>query len=490
MTKDNQVSALQNCMKLENPQSTGGAKGAVNNATLVSIVAFLSAVILQVVSYQTIEAPFVGAGFLLLGYFIFHPRSFLGGKHEAEAFSLFFSVCFFWAGVAGIYSVYLDDASQKADMLNFFGLATVSEDGLTLDELQGLTEGSGAVLVWRTVYDLLAMIGLEKGPYIAVTFNTFLVSISGVVAIKTVRLIFGDDQRRLARFILLFTMCAVFWLFAATLLRDSFVLLLNTLLVYLWVRYLMSRRLTNGILLSVFSLASTAMFIYLRAEFFFVPIAMLIAGVVAIFVGGKLARRAWIMSALFVIGILGLFVFVLPSSTTELVDALVNGNEQYGESAKDIDSGSSLGVAYVVDQPLPVRLIVGSFYLQAFPIPFWSGFLRETIYHLLKSLNAIFMWFALPLAVLGGLRSLQMERKPEKVALLFLVFVYAGFTLAIAGTSLETRHLSSFFVPLLIVATVPDLGLLPDAQIYGKLLTAWLGLIVLIHIAWAILKIF
>lgn len=468
-----------------------GGGGVVSKFSLISAVTFCLAVILQIVAYQNIEAPFVGIMFLLLGYFIFHQRSFLGGRYEVKAFLLFFSVCYFWAGVAGIYSVYLDDFSQKADALWFLGLATGSEDRLTLNELRGLTEGAGAVFIWRAIYDLFSLIGFEKGPYITVTFNTFLVSISGVVAIKTVRAIFGHDQHRLARFMLLFAMCGVFWLFAATMLRDSFILILNTLLVCVWVLYLMRPKLATAILLVVLSVIFSSIFWFFRTEFFFVPMAILAAAAGAILVSGTLSRLSGIMSILLIIGVLGLFIFIFPSSITDIADLLVSGNEQYAEFAKGIDSnGSSLGVTYVVNQPLLVRLAIGSFYLQVFPIPFWSGLFEETIYHLLKSLNAIFMWFVLPLAILGVCRALQIKEKPKKAALLFLTFVYAGFTLAIAGTSFETRHLGVFLVPLLIVATIPDLRFLPDVLIYRKLLSAWLGLIMFIHIAWVILKVF
>ena len=494
MTEDiSQLSALTVWKELDISRMATKSNGmrALTNVGLTSTAAFCLGLILQIVAYQNIEAPFAGIFFLLLGSCIFHRISPLGGRHEINAFLLFFSVCYFWSGVAGIYSVYLDDVSQKADASWFFDLASGMGYGLTLFELRGLTEGSGAVFMWRAIYDLVSSIGFQKGPYIAVAFNTFLVSIAGVFAIKTVRVIFSHDQHRVARFLRLFTMCGVFWLFAAILLRDSSVLLLNTLLVYVWVCYLMRPQWATAVLLVVFSVISTAIFEYLRTEFFFVPVVMRVAGAGAIFVQGQLSRLSGVMSMLLIIGVLGLFIFILPSSPKDLADLLVSGHDQYAEMASDDGAGhGSLGMAYVVNQPIPVRLAIGSFYLQVFPIPFWSGLYVQSIYHLLKSLNAIFMWFVVPLAILGVRRSLQVKEKPKKAALVFLTFVYAGFTVAIAGTSLETRHLGAFLVPLLIVATVPDLMFLPDVRIFRRLLSAWLGLIMFIHIGWVILKVF
>jgi hypothetical protein len=123
-----------------------------------------------------------------------------------------------------------------------------------------------------------------------------------------------------------------------------------------------------------------------------------------------------------------------------------------------------------------------------FPIPFWSGFADGDIYHLLKSLHAMFMWLVFPLAMLGLNRTMRRETGLRKLALVFLCITYAGFSLAIAGSSLETRHLGSFFAPLLILAIVPNLGTSADRSAYLKLLGAWGGLNVLVHLAWAALK--
>lgn len=488
-----QSTPLTVCKKLGIPKTikrSRGGRSVVKSISLISTVGFCLGIILQIIAYQNIEAPLIGIFFLLLGSFIFQRRSVLGGRCEIKAFLLFFSVCYLWAGIAGIYSAYLSDFSQNEDALWFFELATRTASGLTLNEIRELTEGAGAIYIWRAIYDLFSSIGFQKGTYIAVIFNTFLVSISGVVAIKSVRLIFNHDQYKLERFMLLFAVCGFFLLFAATMLRDSFILILNTLLIYVIVLYLMRPKLATALLLVGFSVISTEIFLILRTEFFFVPMAMLVAALGAIFVTGFFSRLSGILSIFLIIGVLGLFLFILPSSMMDITEILVSGNEQYGVSAKNLNiNGSSLGAAYVVNQPILVRLVVGSFYLQVFPIPFWHGLYTESIYHLLKSLNAIFMWFVIPLAILGVRRSLQVKKEQKKVALLFLIIIYAGFTIAIAGTSLETRHLGVFLVPLLIVATVPDLTLRSDAQIYLKLLGTWLGLIIFIHITWAILKV-
>ncbi|MEK7382599.1 MAG: hypothetical protein AAB262_04860, partial [Elusimicrobiota bacterium] len=218
-------------------------------------------------------------------------------------------------------------------------------------------------------------------------------------------------------------------------------------------------------------------------------VALLLAGGGAMFVSGQLTRPSGILTILLIVGAAVLCIPMMPSSVTDLLRLVTGQAELYGEFAKSLDnSGSSLGVTYVINQPMPVRLAAGFFYLQIFPIPFWSGFSEVGIYHLLKALNGIFMWFAVPLAALGACRSLQVKEKTRKSALLFMAFVYAGMTFAIAATSLETRHVGAFLVPLLILATVPDLRAQPDIRAHRMLLRAWLGMILCIHIAWTVLK--
>jgi len=506
MTKDiGSVNALPDNEKLRFPQTAriGGEEISLINFRLISLATFCLALILQVVAYQNIEAPFVGIMALFIGYCVFHPKSAVGGRYEREAFLLAFSICYFWAGVAGIYSVYLEDISQKGDALWFFGLAANTNDGRSLDQIRAITSGSGAVFVWRAIYNFFSAIGFQKGPYIAIAFNTFLVAVSGVFGTKALQVIFNDDQRRAARFILLFSMCGVFWLFAATFLRDSFVLLLNTLLVYVWVRYLTNPTRVTAFFLIMFSAIATIAFAYLRTEFLFVPIAMLFAGDVAILIKGRFVRWTALMSVI----LTGLYIAVLPISITDFVNVIASGTAQYKTFANSPENhgststspenhgstspeshSSSLGVTYVVNQPILMRLAIGSFYLQIFPIPFWSGMFEGTVYHLLKSLNAIFMWFVIPFAVLGIYRSWQIKEKPEQTALLFLTVIYAGFSCAVAGSSLETRHLGSFLLPLLMLATVPDLRLRENMHIYWRLSGAWFGLTLFVYIAWFILK--
>lgn len=468
----------------------------VGGWTLLVVIAFCLATVLQFAAYRSAAPALVASVFLTLGYLAFHTSYPWGGRAERAAFSIIFAVCYFWSGIAAIYSVYLGDLGQQSDTAWFYRLATELDDGLSLDELRHITSGSGAVYLWRVIYRLFSAIGFEKGIYIAVAANTFLVSAAGAIAIKIVALIFGNDRRRLRRLTLLFASCGACWLFASVLLRDSAILLLNTLLLCVWVRYLVQPRWKTAVWLVLFSILATVLYAYLRTEFFFVPAALLLAGLASfIVVSGPLFRMPRTMGAaggaLLMMACVLVVVALLGGgeSIVRYLGVVASGSRQYSEYAVSLDSnGSSLGVTYVLNQPLLIRLALGAFYLQIFPIPFWSGFIEGGAYHFFKSCNAIFMWFVMPLAILGLYRTWLLKLQCSKLALMFLCISYAGFTLAVAGTSLETRHLGVFCVPLLIVATVPSLDSKADIAVYLNFLGAWGALNVLIHLAWAALK--
>ncbi|MCH7535820.1 MAG: hypothetical protein IH948_08790 [Bacteroidetes bacterium] len=145
-------------------------------------------------------------------------------------------------------------------------------------------------------------------------------------------------------------------------------------------------------------------------------------------------------------------------------------------------------MALIVNQPMPIRLPLGSVYLFVFPIPFWSGFQFESAYQLFKSFNVIYFYFVIPLLILA-FRRLWKDKSSGSPAMLFMAFVTIGFTLAVAGTSLETRHLGAFFAPVFVLALSPDMRLNIVRQNYRQLLYAFLGSVCLVHYLWLVIKV-
>lgn len=145
-------------------------------------------------------------------------------------------------------------------------------------------------------------------------------------------------------------------------------------------------------------------------------------------------------------------------------------------------------MALIYDQPLPLRLVLGAAYLFVFPIPLWAGFQLETAYHLFKSFNVLFFYAVFPLFTLAVFRVLTTKayRTPS---VMFLLFLIVGFTLAVAGTSLETRHFGVFLLPLFVLATLPDLRQKGDKAAYEVLLLGFLTMMAAVHILWGFLSV-
>jgi hypothetical protein len=96
----------------------------------------------------------------------------------------------------------------------------------------------------------------------------------------------------------------------------------------------------------------------------------------------------------------------------------------------------------------------------------------------------------MPLVLVGAGLVVRAARARERgaAAALFVLFYVLLTLLAVAATSLDTRHYGQFLPAVLILAALP--GPWPGAQ-WGELrLTRalWLALVVAIHVAWAALK--
>jgi len=224
----------------------------------------------------------------------------------------------------------------------------------------------------------------------------------------------------------------------------------------------------------------------MRAEFVFVPIAMAMAAVTALLVGHKVGRGRTIAYLLVFIGLI-ISGWLLASYGDALQFALTRGHESYTKAASSQHGEGWLGMAFIVNQPMLIRLPLGAVYLFVFPIPFWSGFQFESVYQLFKSFNVIYFYFVIPLLVLA-FRQLWRDKFSRSPAMLFLLFLVIGFSLAIVGTSLETRHLGAFFIPVFLLALLPDLRQIKVRHSYRQLLYGFLGSVFIVHIIWLIIK--
>jgi len=464
---------------------TSSASAKRRTYLLPSLIFLAMGCLLHIFAYQSLKPVVAGVIFFMLGACLLRLPS-VGGDFERVGFRLVFAIGWFMAGIAAVYANYLNDYMQTfsdADAGRFFELA--SGKSLSLKSIQSITNGAGAVVIWRAVYDAFAFIGFEKERYLGVLVNVTSVAFSCVLAVKMARLVYGNDTSRLNRLIFLFSMCGLFWLFAAIHLRDGAILLGVTALSYVWTRYLAKPEIQNVVFLVAATVFAFAFFGFFRAEFLFVPLAMLVAGLTAILMFGKFrGTRKVIINILAFIGVVITGV-LFSNFQVGLFSALNDGYQGYKE-VMDVSS-DSLGIALIVNQPILLRLIFGSFYLYLFPIPFWSGLELGTAYHLFKSLNALFFYALIPLIALSLLK-IARDKAVRTPTLMFMLFISLGFTLGIAGTSLEGRHLGAFLVPLLVLGLLPDLTQKKDRNAYKGFLVTFLFMMAMLHLVWLVIK--
>ena len=410
------------------------------------------------------------------------------GSQEGRVFRNAFATGWLMAGISAVYAnVFQDEGQLFNDAGNFFALSSGISKGLSLEQLRTISEGAGAIVLWRAIYDAFAWLGFAKGRYIGILVNVLCIAWTGVFSVLIARRARPWDVKFPARVASLYPWAGVFWLFASLHLRDGVILLGVTTLLYVWVRYLTRPNWKSITVMAFASLAGFGYFGTLRTEFVFVPAAMLAAGLAAKMFFGRAKRRHAasfaVLAGLALLGILGYVLF----AKSDLGQELSSGYEAYSKISGGTDEGGSLGNALIVKAPLPVRMVLGTLYLFIFPIPFWHGFQLESAYHLYKSLNVLFYYATLPLFALT-LRALWIRSEARSQAVMFLAFVLAGFTLAICMTSLETRHFGAFQAPFVILAALPDSADPAVRARYRSLSSLFLFAMASIHLIWICLK--
>jgi hypothetical protein len=454
-----------------------------------SLVCATLGVVFNLMAYMTLEPLIVALMFFLAGL-LFIRMTPLGGHAEWRMFRRIFSVCFMAAGLAAIYLEVWQDAVQLySDPAGFFRLAkSGAVRNLPIEKSVLLTDGSLMLYIWTPVYDFFEKWGFSRGKFLGVSVNMTLVASSGVVAVKMLRRIYGNDPYRISRLIDLLSFCGIFWLFAGLHVRDAGILLLMTLLSYACITFVQKPGYGRRLLLLVLCFYATdELLFYLRSEFRFIPLVMLVAMVYALrsaTESRRLRRVATVFSALGGV----LIVFGLVALGQEFTKTLDDAHDAYESVAEGVTGANqSLGYELIVNQPLPVRIVLGTAYTYLAPIPVWLGFLFPSAMHLFKSINALFNYILLPMmgtAVLLIYRHKTLRTPP----LMYIMASAIGLSAAVGLSSMEARHLGAFMIMPLLLATAPDLRVPKVRMLFRKLLRLMLYGMGMIHLLWFVIK--
>lgn len=410
---------------------------------------------------------------------------------ERNAFLLTFSFCLLIGGVSQYYSqTYFETPMSTLDANTFYKLLQSKNGFYSFAELEQLVNAPLAVYVWQYVYGVFGILQLDKGPWIGVLFNALLVGISAIFTVKAASNVFQGDEYRLQKVGVLFALCGMFWLYGALFLRDSFVLLTNSVAIWT-VTKLITRLSAVNVVKSLIILAFCALaMIYLRDRAVYIIALFLFIGI-AIIAFRKSSGLGRVLVILFFCFIVLFQAFYMNQMFSGAVEAASHSNEAYTHGSQATSGSQSLGVSIIVNQSLPVKAVLGSIYLLVFPVPIW-GYLQPGLgeYSLIRGWHALYMAWLVPLFLAGMVCTIKQKVVDSKNidTLYFMVFVALLSLVLVSVTSLESRHFGQFLPALIILAALPDGRRLEIKKLVNNSRILWFSLIAAIHFLWFALR--
>jgi hypothetical protein len=457
---------------------------------IISACLLLPGVALMCFAHDTLDLMPAIVAFLSLGL-VLHG---LQESAELRAFLLTFSACVMVAGLSEIWGTILTGSPENASDATLFYHVASTGFRLSLEETRRLIDAPYVVMFWRALYRAWDSLGLNFGPGLGVLLNSFVVALSGSLTTASARVLFGNDESRLALVGTLFSTCGLFWVFGATHLRDAYPLFLNVVLTYAFLRFLRApgiMRLLAAAL--VFAGAFWAM-AGIRLEY--LPLLLIFTVFLLVSwatVHGSNPWRATLITALLGLMAGGLLVFKDAIFTWILNAALESTRymDEYMNISQESGQATGLGYALIVNQPLPVRIIAGTAYMYLYPIPLWWGFnLSFAGDHWIRSYNGLFLTGLAPFGTYGMGVAIRKwaDGGEDRPAWVFLLLFYLAGLMTVVLTTLEGRHLGPFLPAFLLFAALPDYRSPATWRRLRPILFLWYGGVVLIHLAWAFMK--
>lgn len=408
-----------------------------------------------------------------------------------RAFVLSFGVCAFFIGINQLYAVYFFGRLQTTvdAEITFYPMVSGGLIYAEMATLEGMVNSPLAVMIYQAFYQLCQDLGLGNSPWIGLTLNAFLVGLSAAITNSIGRLIWRENTRRLNRLGSLFALCGMFVLYGSILVRDSFTLFINVCALWIVIRCVLQPSIKN---IGLAALIIPILILSMR---------LVRSGNVVIFImlgfavlAGTIKRieylRVLTFSLLGVVLPIAIYLYS-PSLLSDFLDKVENYSKSYQEMATATADSTSLGMAFLINQPKIVRAALGSGSMLVNPIPLWAGFSFDLgEYSWIQGFSGLFVVWILPLAVVGMIQSYsEWKYRPQAVNVSIMLVAYFAFgLLGTAVTSLETRHFGQFLPVLLIFASIPELTVKRTRQKWLQVSRLWFGLILTVHLVYLSIK--
>ena len=428
--------------------------------------------------------------FLIIGFFI-HLFPGFRDRYARRAFFLMFSVCVLMTGLSQFYAItFFGELQTTIDANNFY---TLVSNGLTTEKLTDIHVSAPlAIKSWQTLYSIYKVVGIENnGPWIGIILNSFTMSLAASLTVQTGRYLFGEDHDRLHLIGTMFAWCGIFWLFGALLLRDAFALLINVIVILVFVRVLSLPNFKNFCTLIFWLFFAIACMYFIRTKV--IPLFV----VIALLGWLSWSRRSGVVSIANLM--LPIATFLLVILLYPIISPFVSSIFEYAGFEKlkygtMVGSGAgtdSLGYRLIVSQPLPIRLIAGSFYMVINPIPLWFNFkLQLGEYSWLRGFHGLYMIVIMPGAFVGMGYALKKSMRGgiDAPAICFVLLFMIFNLLAVVLTSLEIRHIGIIVPSIILLAVIPNRKETISKSRIQQVAAIWFGFILVGHIMWALLR--
>ena len=177
----------------------------------------------------------------------------------------------------------------------------------------------------------------------------------------------------------------------------------------------------------------------------------------------------------------------------DAVDSAADKRESYAGGSAVTSRSDSLGVTYVVNQPMPIRVMAGSIYLLIRPIPLWGYFKLGTgEYLIIMGYQGVFAVVLVPMILVG---CIAVIKKPFNSSggnspHLFVMLYFLATVVLVAITTLEVRHYGQFVPGMILMGSMVQINSQLDLIRLTRARYCWFGLVVIIHIAWGVLRFF
>jgi len=474
----------KNAENIENFRSSGPVTADI----FMSIIALFIGVAFVYVADQDLSSIVFAVFFAMFG--MSTVVLLKGNKYEFRAFILSYSICVLILGFSLNYSLaYFDMLMSTIDSNKFINI--IADSNRTLEELRYVVDATLPALIWKYLADFRSMLNIgDGGPAVYVLLNSTLIGFTSVFITKIANELFVGDEKRIKLAGTIFSLCGMGWLFGSLLIRDSYALLLNTLGVWVIVKVLVTPNVKNLILALIVCSLSASFMWYVREKAFYLFFMFAFMAIGLWYLKSKFSP-AKVILLLFMMIVAILAFDQISSHTSMATDATSEESEKYTAGSSSQARSDSLGASLVVNQPLPVRLIVGSAYVLIFPIPIWGYFqLGLPEYFIIKGLHGVFMILMMPLVIYSSIKLFKRgPRKDQLSTARFFVFFYFLVTVMLVGvTTLETRHHGQFLSAFIILAAMPTVQTQLERGLLKKIRISWFGLIAFGHVIWFLLR--